>query len=301
LLQKQVKILFIFYKIFLIDLGSGKTLAYLLPILSQVKMEEKCQAIQKKEKEFIVGQSSPKAIILVPSRELCFQVLKVVKLLGQYVRLKCETLVPGSSDTKQLRTLSESCDILITVPSLFLHYSAKEKLLLSGLRFLVMDEADSLFDTEFREEIKQFLQKIQIENMKKIVAVTATVTKPVKRFLEETFPTMVKVITRNVHKPAHQVQQRFIKIGPGFRAREKLCTQLVKLDANGKLMIFCNTKKGAEVLHGYMKQEIPGILCIHGDIKAESRTRIMKEFEGAERGAIICTDIASRGIDIVSV
>ena len=277
----------------------------MLPLFTLVKSEEKAsqKLLPTERTDFPkrIKIASPKGVILVPTRELCFQILKVMKVLGRYCKLKTEALIPGSSETKKNMSLEENYDVLVTVPSLFLKEIHEKRLFADELKFLVLDEADSLFDTEFRDLLKQFLREINLSQIKKVIAVTATVTRPVKRFLEEVFPSMTRVISKNVHKPCGEVKQKFVKVGPGFKARDKLCVKLIQLEPKIKAMIFCNTKKGAELLHGYMKQEIPEILCIHGDIQPESRTRILREFEAAESAVLICTDIASRGIDIASV
>ncbi|KAF9125264.1 RNA helicase [Mortierella sp. 14UC] len=365
------------------ETGSGKTLAYLIPALHDLKMQEDkaVRSFQNEGKVDLVGNeldaldtirqyNQPRAIILVPSRELVTQVSQILKDLSHIVKLRTLSLSHAiSPKSVSQRLASGPVDIVVATPASLLDHLPKElarsnrrqsnqreeeeeerrvggnaslleknRLSLASLRQLVIDEADSMFDSGFGTEVTKIVRQAKAvvsrtEGPVKITVVSATLPKKVSDTLDETLPGMLKITTPSLHKSLPGLHQTFLDLKPYFGNRPKAILdilakqQLFQVSAsNGKrrkenTLIFCNTKHSCELLHEHLKSnKVHGVLgVLHGD--AANRDEILHQFTdddfvppvpaGQKSPAsltavaggkiLISTDIASRGIDTTSV
>ncbi|KAG0091607.1 RNA helicase [Podila epicladia] len=360
------------------ETGSGKTLAYLIPMLHDLKVQED-QAVQSYKDEGGIDQegskvralnmirqyNQPRAIILLPSRELVAQVSGILKELSHSVKVRTLTISHAMSPRSVIQRLAQGpVDVVIATPASLLDYLPKDhkdrgvqdeeqrrvrgsanlfdenRLSLSSLRHLVIDEADSMFDRGFGSEVTRIVQqaKARITSSSsaptKITVVSATLPKKVSDTLDEVLPGMLKITTPSLHKSLPGLHQTFLDLKPYFGNRPKAILdilakqQQIATATGGKrqenTLIFCNTKHSCELLHEHLKtNKVPGVLgVLHGD--AANRDEILAQFtddtyvppsmssstssSGVKKGKdviggkiLISTDIASRGIDTTAV
>ncbi|KAG0211941.1 RNA helicase [Mortierella sp. NVP41] len=363
------------------ETGSGKTLAYLVPVLHDLKMQED-KAVKTFQDEGGVDQegskvralntirqyNQPRAIVLLPSRELVAQVSGILKDLSHTVKLRTLTLSHAMSPKSVFQRLASGpVDIVVATPASLLDYLPKEhvrstgresrqqdeeerrfrgnatmleenRLSLAALRYLVIDEADSMFDRGFGTEVTKIVQQAKAvvsgtEGPAKITVVSATLPKKVSDTLDETLPGMLKITTPSLHKSLPGLHQTFLDLKPYFGNRPKAILdilakqqQVQAMVPGGKrrkenTLIFCNTKHSCEILYEHLKtNKVPGVLgVLHGD--AANRDEILRQFTdddyippapvGQKAPAssstmaggkiLISTDIASRGVDTTAV
>ncbi|KAG0064280.1 RNA helicase [Linnemannia elongata] len=359
------------------ETGSGKTLAYLLPVLHELKTQED-KAVKAFQDEGGIDQegskvralntirqyNQPRAIILLPSRELVAQVSGILKDLSHTVKLRTLTLSHAMSPKSVFQRLASGpVDVVVATPTSLLDYLPRDharssgreanqrdederkfrgnanmleenRLSLASLRYLVIDEADSMFDRGFGTEVAKIVQQAKAvvsktEGPAKITVVSATLPKKVSDTLDETLPGMLKITTPSLHKSLPGLHQTFLDLKPYFGNRPKAILdilakqQQVQAAVPGgrrrkeNTLIFCNTKHSCEILHEHLKtNKVHGVLgVLHGD--ATNRDEILRQFTdddyippapaGQKSTAtvggkiLISTDIASRGVDTTAV
>ncbi|KAF8948525.1 RNA helicase [Haplosporangium gracile] len=360
------------------ETGSGKTLAYLLPVLHDLKAQED-KAVKAFQDEGGIDQegskfralntirqyNQPRAIILLPSRELVAQVSGILKDLSRTVKMRTLTLSHAMSPKSVFQRLTSGpVDVIIATPTSLLDYLPKNharpsgregnenerrfrgnanmleenRLSLASLRYLVIDEADSMFDHGFGTEVAKIVQQAKAvvsktEGPAKITVVSATLPKKVSDTLDETLPGMLKITTPSLHKSLPGLHQTFLDLKPYFGNRPKAILDILAKQQQfhaavpggrrrkENTLIFCNTKHSCEILHEHLKSnKVHGVLgVLHGD--ATNRDEILRQFTdddyippipaGQKSFAsstatvggkiLISTDIASRGVDTTAV
>ncbi|KAG0366210.1 P-loop containing nucleoside triphosphate hydrolase protein [Gamsiella multidivaricata] len=346
------------------ETGSGKTLAYLVPVLHQLKTQED-KAVEQYQREGGVDQegskiralntirqfNQPRAIVLLPSRELVAQVSGILKELSHTVKLRTLAIshaLPPKSIAQRLA--AGPVDIIVATPTSLLDFLPKEiqhggrdpkqhddeerkirgnaglfdenRLSLSSLTHLVIDEADTMFDHGFGDEVTKIVKQAKAvisstEGPAKVMVVSATLPKKVSDTLDSTLPGMLKITTPSLHKSLPGLHQTFLDLKPYFGNRPKAILdilgkqqQVAGSKRKENTLIFCNTKHSCEILYDHLKKnKVPGLLgVLHGD--ALNRDEILEQFTdnayvppGGPAGGkvLISTDIASRGVDTTAV
>ncbi|KAG0346203.1 RNA helicase [Podila humilis] len=252
------------------ETGSGKTLAYLVPLLHDLKVQED-QAVQAYKDEGGIDEegrnvralnmirqfNQPRAIVLLPSRELVAQVSGILKQLSHSVKVRILTISHSMSPRSVIQRLADGpVDIVVATPASLLDYLPKTqgknhrgakdeeeehrrmrgsaglfdegRLSLSSLRHLVIDEADSMFDRGFGSEVTKIVQQAKTKSMSsssplptKITVVSATLPKKVSDTLDEVLPGMLKITTPSLHKSLPGLHQTFLDLKPYFGNRPK--------------------------------------------------------------------------------
>ncbi|KAF8938441.1 P-loop containing nucleoside triphosphate hydrolase protein [Dissophora ornata] len=353
------------------ETGSGKTLAYLVPILHQLKVQED-KAVERYQGEGGVDQegskvralntirqfNQPRAIILLPSRELVAQVSGILKEFSHTIKLRSLAISHAFQPKSIIQRLAAGpVDIVVATPTSLLDYLPKDaqqldrdsrshgeeqrkirgsaslfdenKLLLASLTHLVIDEADSMFDHGFGEDVTKIVKQAKAvvsgtDGPVKITVVSATLPKKVSDTLDQTLPGMLKITTPSLHKSLPGLHQTFLDLKPYFGNRPKAILDILakQQQAAGSrrkenTLIFCNTKHSCDLLYDHLKtSKVPGLLgVLHGD--ATNRDEILERFKdeeyvspplsGTGKSAttggkvLISTDIASRGVDTTAV
>lgn len=272
------------------ETGSGKTLAYLLPVIEKLKKDE-----NKKERKL----DRPRAVILVPTRELVAQVRTVCKALSHTAKFRAVAMPTTVTQRWIDRELTSPIDILIATPSRLLTSVKHKTISLAALDYLVVDEADSLFDGGWGDDVRRILKKCQ----KQTIVVSATLPRSVSRALDELFTNMLKITTPSLHRSLPNLKQSFVDLQPYSGNRQQALLQVLKKNIKDtKTLVFCNTVNAAELLHDWMVKNAPqlGARLLYKDA---DRAKILEEFgaKGSGVDVLISTDIASRGIDTTFV
>ncbi len=262
--------------------GTGKTASFALPILQ----------ILKASGEKVVPKGV-RALILVPTRELAAQVLASVQRYGNGMRLSSAAIYGGVSERPQIAAAARGIDVLIATPGRLLDLMTQNAVSLSGVRHLVLDEADRMLDMGFLPAIKRILGKLPKQRQTLMFSATFA---PELRDLANTMlvnPVSVDVSPRNssavsVEHVVHMVEDA--------RKRDAL---LHLLHAEPRqTLVFSRTKHGADKVVRFLDSYGFNSAALHGNKSQNARTRALAGFKSGEIKVLVATDIASRGIDI---
>ncbi|XP_073249244.1 uncharacterized protein [Porites lutea] len=281
--------------------GTGKTLAYLSPIVHHLR-EEQDQGV-------ISRLNRPRALIVLPNRELAFQVLKVAKSLSHNARFR-SALLTGGRKLRVLKSGFESpVDLLVGTPGTLLEFLERGRLFLSDVSYLVIDEADSMFDKTFKNDTMQLLETINIRQDKpshrsslpKDAQVTVVCATLPEEFFEDTLQDILphlQACTSSHHRILPHVRHKFVKI-PQNDKPEKLL-ELLREDLslhNRRTVVFCNTTPSCDFIGHYLTNNGISHIKLHSTIAIEERSNLFKDFQEEKERILVCTDVGSRGLD----
>ncbi|CAI5514828.1 unnamed protein product [Closterium sp. Naga37s-1] len=257
--------------------GSGKTLAYLLPVVQMMRADEAEGGRSDRLKR-------PRAIVLCPTRELAEQVLRVAKSLCHHARFRAAMLSGGASIAGQQQQLqSWPVDLLIATPGRLLQHMAASSLSLSLVKYLVLDEADTMFDAGFGADIRRLLRPLRnrgkvapggaAQRTFQTVLVTATITKAVQRLLNDEFPGITHLHTASLHRRLPSATHRFVPVS-GSDSRPNALLQLLQpLVAGGqRCMVFCNTVQSCRAVDHFLSEANILTTNYHGQVPPEHST-----------------------------
>jgi ATP-dependent RNA helicase RhlE len=264
--------------------GTGKTAAFALPILQQLM-------------QYSDDLRPIRALVLTPTRELAQQVYKNFVGYAENTQLRITVAYGGVSINPQISALNKGVDILIATPGRLLDLIAKGNVELSQPRTIVFDEADRMLDMGFKDEIDQILSRLP--NKRQTLLFSATfddaIFKLSKTLLNN--PVLIEVSERNT--AAAQVEQRVYTVD-NDRKRE-LTSFLIGSKNWHQVLIFTRTKQMADDLAKEMCKDGIQTQSIHGDKSQGARERVLAEFKQGKTRALVATDVAARGIDIIDL
>lgn len=264
--------------------GTGKTAAFALPILQQlIKYTDDLRPIR--------------ALVLAPTRELAQQVYKNFVSYAENTHLNIAVAYGGVSINPQLSAIEKGVDILIATPGRLLDHIAKGSVDLSQLQTIVFDEADRMLDMGFKDEINRILVRLPSKRQTLLFSATFddAIFKLSKTLLND--PTLIEVNERNA--AATQVEQIVYTVDSD-RKRE-LTSYLIGSKNWHQVLIFTRTKQMADNLAKEMCKDGIPTESIHGDKSQGARERALAEFKQGKTRALVATDVAARGIDIIDL
>ncbi|KAJ2834572.1 hypothetical protein GGI24_000312 [Coemansia furcata] len=290
------------------ETGSGKTLAYALPLISQLKQEEDAGALRREKR--------PRALVLVPSRELVKQVTGTLKKIGHTAKMRTVGLHLGVT-RRHLRELVEQgpIDVLVSTPGAILRYMGRDPLLSpADIRRLVVDEADSMMDSHsFGDQMDQVLDMVRRANQtqgrrEQAVFVSATLPKMIREQIIGRYPDVVHVTTPSLHRAPVKLAQTFVDVSKDYQGhRLNALWYVLRTAATDKhLIIFCNNKVHANMVYRQLyKRGVPSLLLVGGSRPpkkknaeaAPRRERLTDEEEEERRLAARNSRRAPRGAD----
>eukprot|EP00241_Pyramimonas_parkeae_P001717 CAMPEP_0114244080 /NCGR_PEP_ID=MMETSP0058-20121206/11141_1 /TAXON_ID=36894 /ORGANISM="Pyramimonas parkeae, CCMP726" /LENGTH=500 /DNA_ID=CAMNT_0001356981 /DNA_START=420 /DNA_END=1923 /DNA_ORIENTATION=- len=285
--------------------GSGKTLSYLLPLIHQLRAEEG-------EGGVVARPKRPRAVVLLPTRELSHQILAVCKSICHHARFRSTLITGGDKWKDQKEALARPQDLVVATPGRLLQHVDEGNVFLGDVRYLVLDEADTMFDAGFGKEIRRVISPMRRHPKKQCVMVAATMSKAVRQLIQEELPDMRDVEASSLHHAAQNCSHDFVRV-PGTDNKLEHLRQAIERDVRRQqqLMIFCNTVQSCRAVeHSLAENDIP-TLCYHGDMPQEQRAENFKAFlckpdalaatadgQLALRPVLVCTDLAARGLDV---
>ena len=265
--------------------GTGKTASYVLPVLN------KLQKVVKTENKVV------RALVIVPTIELCDQVTRTFMEFGKYVDIRVAKVQGGTPKSIQLERLKKGTDVVVATPGRLQDFIRDNKIHLENVNTIILDEADTMLELGFRDEIKTILGKCA--KSRQIMMFSATISQNIKRlgkeFLRE--PAIVEVSNRRdlVNVIAH----RAYKIDK--KRKEEFVVQLIN-DLNIKqMLLFVNTKTAANSLFEFLKNNKIRVAIIHGDRTRGERAKALSLLKSEKTQVLVATDIAARGVDIAEL
>lgn len=268
------------------ETGTGKTAAYVLPMLMKLKYAQ---------------GDSPRALILSPTRELAMQIADEVKRFSTYTDLRTVVIYGGIGPKTQKEQLAKGVDILIATPGRFLDLYLDGHLNTKFLQFLVLDEADKMMDMGFIGSIHRILEVVprKRQNLLFSATMSSLVQKIAGDFLKH--PTTIEVAEQAT--PASSVTQLLYEV-PNFKTKINLLQHLLKDDeVFNRLIIFCKTKTVADNIYSFVVRRFgeDSVRVIHANKGQNTRINSINSFKEGNIRVLVATDVASRGIDVSEV
>ncbi len=264
--------------------GTGKTAGFTLPLLQLLSAQEGLS----------LKRFKPRALVLVPTRELAVQVFDSVKTYGKHLKLKSTAIFGGVGMGPQIHTLRAGVDIIVATPGRLLDHINQRNVDLSGIEILVLDEADRMLDMGFIRDIRKILALLP--KSKQSLLFSATFSDEIRGLATGLMrdPASVEVARRNA--PAEAVAQCVYHVD-----RERKRDLLIKLiDDHGwhQVLVFTRTKHGADALAERLAKAGIKAAALHGNKSQGQRQRALDDFKRLKTTVLVATDIAARGIDI---
>lgn len=284
--------------------GSGKSLAYLIPIIEKLKLQEELEGFVRKPKK-------PRALIFVPTRELGEQLLRVLKALSHHIKFRAVSLLGGRlSFVQQKKSLEECVDIVVCSPSRLVKHAVSGNIYFGDIRFVVMDEVDALLGDDFVSDLDSLLAKLprraRDERKIQFVAVGATHPKKMMPIYEKYFPN-AKHVQNRLHQLPVNTKHVFMNIRED-NATQELISLLQEVEEkeganshSNHIIVFCNTVSSCRFLEHYLSERGYHTVHYHGEIPPKKRTALFSEFLTNKHVILVCTDVGARGLDDVSV
>ena len=265
--------------------GTGKTAAYVLPLL------HKLQKVVKSDNKVA------RLLIVVPTIELVDQVYKTITQFSKHMDIRTVKIQGGTPKSVQLGRLSQGADIIVATPGRLQDFIRDKKINLENVNSVVLDEADTMLELGFLEEIKSILK--YCKQPRQTLLFSATISQNIKRlgkeFLRE--PAIVEVSDRR--DVVDFIAHRSYKID--VKKKDALVLKLLEDLKMEQVLLFANSKSSANKIYERLKSEKIRVAIIHGDIKRSVRAKALALLKSGQMQVLVATDIAARGIDIAEL
>ncbi len=265
--------------------GTGKTAAYLLPLLMKLKY---AQGIE------------PRAVILAPTKELVLQIEDHTKKLATYTDLRITGIFGGIGPKTQIAIINEGIDIIVATPGRFMEIYLKGEIKVKQIKTLVIDEADKMMDMGFMPQLRKILEVLPRKRQNLLFSATfhPVVERLSAEFLD--FPVRIEITPEST--PVETVTQVLYHV-PNFISKINLLEYLLNdKGAFTKVMIFARTKKIADnIFHFIDRRNLGPVKVVHSNKGQNVRINAMNDFKDGKLRVLVATDVASRGIDVSDV
>ncbi|MBK8975124.1 MAG: DEAD/DEAH box helicase [Planctomycetes bacterium] len=260
--------------------GSGKTAAFGLPILERL----------------LGGEPGLRAIVLVPTRELCVQVAENLRAYASFSELHVRTAFGGIPIAIQEAAFRRGLDVMVACPGRLIDHLTCGNIDVSRVEVLVLDEADRMLDMGFMPQIRRIVSRLPVRRQNWLFS--ATMPDEVEKFIRDSFGDTVRVQVGQRSQAAITITHRFETMRPA--EKEPWLERLLR-DRDGTVLIFVKTKKRAEELGRRLQRAGLPADSIHGDKSAESRHVVLQAFSRGKNRFMVATDVAARGIDVSDI
>jgi ATP-dependent RNA helicase RhlE len=264
--------------------GTGKTLAYLLPLLNNWKYS--------KAKE-------PQILVLVPTRELVLQVVDTARQLTATMGTTIIGIYGGVNINTQRLQFGEGADVLVATPGRFYDLAVSGAFKVRSIKKLVIDEVDEMLNLGFRTQLKNILDLLPPRRQNLLFS--ATMIGEVETLMKEYFENPVRVEAAPAGTPVESIAQTAYEV-PNFHTKVNLLRLLLKDEQMAKVLVFAGTKALADELFGFIEPDFPSTIgLIHSNKEQNHRINTVRQFRDGTLRVLIATDIVARGIDVTGV
>ncbi len=262
--------------------GTGKTIAYLLPVLKDMKFSK---------------QLNPRILILVPTRELVIQVAEMASKLGRYLNYRISGVYGGTNINTQKLALVNGTDILVATPGRLYDLVLSGSINLKGVNKLVIDEVDVMLDLGFRYQLMNIFE--HIPKKRQNIMFSATMTKDVDALIDDVFVAPLKVSIALSGTPLENIEQQSYAVKNFFTKVNLLDHLLQDRKEFRKVLVFLSSKKNADKLYSTMEEKYGMEACvIHSNKTQNYRFKSIQKFDEGKNRILISTDVMARGLDL---
>ena len=262
--------------------GTGKTAAYLTSVIQELLTRGEA--------------AGKKALIMVPTRELAVQVQEEAQKLAKFTSLKCASFYGGVGYDKQVASLKKGVDIMIGTPGRVIDLNHGNQMDLSSVAFLVIDEADRMFDMGFYPDLRTLIKVLPSSEQRQTMLFSATLNSSVKNLAWEYTrnPAEITIAAENI--TVDEIAQELFHVSSDDKM--KLLLGIISREKPESLIVFCNTKKSCEIVAKRLRMNGFESEFIIGDLPQKKRLAIMDKFKAGAIKCLVATDVAARGIDV---
>ena len=265
--------------------GTGKTFAYMLPILRNLKYSE---------------QDNPRVLVLVPTRELVVQVVSEIEKLSKYINNRVLGVYGGTNINTQKQAVSQGQDIIVATPGRLYDLAVSRGLQLKSIQKLVIDDGDVMLDLGFRHQLLNIFDILPARRQN--IMFSATMTKDVDDLITDFFVNPSKISIAVSGTPLENIKQERYNL-PNFFTKVNLLEHLLQdKEEFSKVLIFVAYKRMADRLFDILEDLFPSEACvIHSNKTQNYRLRSIEQFRAGENRLLVATDVMARGLDIEDI
>ncbi|RVE58179.1 hypothetical protein OJAV_G00206700 [Oryzias javanicus] len=288
--------------------GSGKTAAFLLPVLSQIYTDGPGDALQAAKNS---GQDNgrygrrkqyPISLVLAPTRELALQIYDEARKFAYRSRVRPCVVYGGADIGQQIRDLERGCHLLVATPGRLVDMMERGKIGLDYCNYLVLDEADRMLDMGFEPQIRRIVEQDTMphKGIRQTMMFSATFPKEIQILARDFLEDYIFLAVGRVGSTSENITQKVVWV----EETDKRSFLLDLLNATGKdslTLVFVETKKGADALEDFLYREGYACTSIHGDRSQRDREEALHQFRSGRCPILVATAVAARGLDISNV
>jgi superfamily II DNA/RNA helicase len=260
--------------------GSGKTLAFGLPLLMRVSKG---------------AARRPRALVLVPTRELALQVGDVLSPLAAAVDRHVAVVYGGADIERQVKRLRQGADVVIATPGRLIDLGERGEASLEDIEIVVLDEADRMADMGFLPQVDWLLRRIKAKHQTMLFS--ATLDGDVDRLVRRHLHDPVRHEVASARPTVESMEHRFLQV----HKMDKVKVAAAVCRGAAKALVFVRTKRGADRLVEQLRREGVRVAAIHGDLRQQVREKALGDFSSGRLHVLVATDVAARGLDIDDV
>jgi ATP-dependent RNA helicase DeaD len=261
--------------------GTGKTAAFALPLLQRITL----------------GGRRPRALVLVPTRELAIQVSEAIYKYGRHIGARVLPIYGGAPIVRQIKSLERGIDVVVATPGRTIDHLTRRTLNLADLQVVVLDEADEMLDMGFAEDIETILERAP--STRQTVLFSATMPSRIKHLVGKhlTTPTTISVGLSQV-APGEAPQVRQIAYVVDRAHKSAALGRILDVEQPGQALVFCRTRADVDQLTETLNGRGYRAEALHGGLSQEQRGRVLGRLRSETSDLLVATDVAARGLDI---
>ncbi|XP_026126834.1 putative ATP-dependent RNA helicase an3 isoform X6 [Carassius auratus] len=289
--------------------GSGKTAAFLLPVLSQIYTDGPGEALQatkastqQENGKYFRRKQYPISLVLAPTRELALQIYDEARKFSYRSRVRPCVVYGGADIGQQIRDLERGCHLLVATPGRLVDMMERGKIGLDYCKYLVLDEADRMLDMGFEPQIRRIVEQDTMppKGARQTMMFSATFPKEIQILARDFLEEYIFLAVGRVGSTSENITQKVVWV----EENDKRSFLLDLLNATGKdslTLVFVETKKGADALEDFLYREGYACTSIHGDRSQRDREEALHQFRSGRCPIMVATAVAARGLDISNV
>ncbi|GFP58797.1 hypothetical protein ACSS6W_008483 [Trichoderma asperelloides] len=272
------------------ETGSGKTLTYCLPAIVHINAQP-----------LLAPGDGPIVLILAPTRELAVQIQQEISKFGRSSRIRNTCVYGGVPKGPQIRDLSRGVEVCIATPGRLIDMLEAGKTNLRRVTYLVLDEADRMLDMGFEPQIRKIIEQIRPD--RQTLMWSATWPKEVRALAADFLQDFIQVNIGSMELAANHRITQIVEVVTEMEKRDRMIKHLEKVMENkeNKILIFVGTKRIADEITRFLRQDGWPALSIHGDKQQNERDWVLDQFKTGKSPIMVATDVASRGIDVRNI
>lgn len=266
--------------------GSGKSAAFLLPILQRILTQS-------------APNSKTRALILVPTRELARQLLKQCEALAKFTRIQAGAITGGAEYKYQTAVFRKNPEIIIATPGRLIEHLQKSADLMSDVEMLVLDEADRMLDMGFADEVISIAEQCNPDHQTMLFSATLK-KQGIKHVMDSVLTDAENIVVDSFRGEHSNITQQKI-LADNDKHKQRLLTWVLSKETFRQAIIFTNTKVKAESLFHFLEYHSINAAVLHGDITQDERNFVMQRMQQGTVDVLVATDVAARGLDVKKI